>query len=87
LAVRDSIDIGAGVIDQDYRGELKVLLINNGTDTAIFHYGMRVAQIVFERIETPAFTQMSTREFDEYDTTNRGVGGFGSTGSGILKSL
>ena len=53
LSVKKSIDIGAGVIDSDYRGEVKVLIINNGRN--IFHVkpGDRIAQLIIEKIITP----------------------------------
>ena len=45
-----SLDIGAGVIDADFRGEVTVLLVNNGTETYRVETGARIAQIVVERI-------------------------------------
>ena len=75
LAVRLGIDVGAGVIDSDYRGALSVLLFN--TDDADFAYGVgdRVAQLVIERISTADVEVVET-----LDDTERGAGGFGSTG-------
>lgn len=62
-------------IDSDYRGELKVALINLGPEPFTVTRGMRIAQMVFARVETVTFEEV--RELPESD---RGVGGFGSTG-------
>ena len=64
-----------GTIDSDYRGELKILLINHGSETFAIHRGDRVAQLV-----PAAVTLASFDEVGELDDTNRGAGGFGSTG-------
>ncbi|MEZ5893930.1 MAG: dUTP diphosphatase [Parvularculaceae bacterium] len=64
-----------GTIDADYRGELKVILINHGADDFLINRGDRIGQMVF----APVF-QASFEEVDELDETARGQGGFGSTG-------
>jgi dUTP pyrophosphatase len=64
-----------GTIDSDYRGELKVLLINHGTEDFAIARGDRVAQLIVAPV-----TQGSWTEVDELDATDRGAGGFGSTG-------
>ena len=64
-----------GTIDSDYRGELKVLLINHGTDDFAIERGDRVAQLVLAPV-----TQAAWQEVDQLDETDRGEGGFGSTG-------
>ncbi len=64
-----------GTIDSDYRGELKVLLINHGTEDFAIARGDRVAQLVLAPV-----TQASWVVVDELDATERGEGGFGSTG-------
>ncbi|MEX6632830.1 dUTP diphosphatase [Hyphococcus lacteus] len=64
-----------GTIDADYRGELKVILINHGKDDFVIERGDRIGQMVF----APVF-QASFEEVDELDETVRGAGGFGSTG-------
>lgn len=75
MAAKHSIDVGAGVIDADYRGPLKVLLFNLGdVDFAIKH-GDRIAQLVIERIYTPEVAVVL-----ELEDSVRGAGGFGSTG-------
>lgn len=78
LAAKHMIDTGAGVIDADYRGQVKVLLFNHHqeTDFAVKE-GDRVAQLILERIYTPEI-----RVVEELEVSVRGVGGFGSTGTG-----
>jgi dUTP pyrophosphatase len=75
LAAKHSIDTGAGVIDADYRGEVKVILFNfSDTDFAIKE-GDRIAQLVIERIYTPEVVVV-----EKLEASVRGAGGFGSTG-------
>jgi dUTP pyrophosphatase len=75
LAAKHSIDTGAGVIDADYRGEVKVILFNfSDTDFAIKE-GDRIAQLVVERIYTPEVVVV-----EKLEASVRGAGGFGSTG-------
>lgn len=76
LAVKKSIDVGAGVVDVDYRGIVKVLLINNGRYSFKVEKGDRIAQLIIEKIITPPVVVV-----EELDDTQRGEGGFGSTGS------
>lgn len=64
-----------GTIDSDYRGELKVLLINHGTEDFVVARGDRVAQLVVAPV-----TQGVWKEVDDLAATERGEGGFGSTG-------
>ncbi|MDQ0318590.1 dUTP pyrophosphatase [Pararhizobium capsulatum DSM 1112] len=64
-----------GTIDSDYRGEVKALLINHGTEPFIVERGMRIAQIVIAPV-----TQVAVCEAAETSETLRGAGGFGSTG-------
>lgn len=76
LTVKYSLDVGAGVIDPDYRGEIKVVLFNHDTIRAYsVKKGERIAQIILERIETP-----DVIECDDLDLTERHDRGFGSTG-------
>src|SRR5205085_12053203 len=70
-----SIDIGAGVIGQDYRGEIKVILINHSKYLYQVRPGDRIAQLILEKILLA--TPKETRVLDE---TARGNKGFGSTG-------
>lgn len=64
-----------GVIDSDYRGEIKVVLLNHGKETQIVEHGERVAQFIITPVLTPAY-----EEVEELTDTQRGTGGFGSTG-------
>lgn len=75
FAVKHGINVGAGVIDPDYTGEVKVLLFNHGSDVFEVKKGERVAQLVLERCETPPVEEVGALE-----ETARGAGGFGSTG-------
>jgi dUTP diphosphatase len=75
LAVRHGIDTLAGVIDSDYRGELKVVLVNHGNEPFRIAPGDRVAQLLVQRVERVLFTATA-----EVESTARGGSGFGSTG-------
>ncbi|KIX05092.1 deoxyuridine 5'-triphosphate nucleotidohydrolase [Rhinocladiella mackenziei CBS 650.93] len=75
LASKHFIDTGAGVIDADYRGEVKVLLFNHGNVDFEVNKGDRIAQLVLERIYTPDIVEVEALE-----ESVRGAGGFGSTG-------
>jgi dUTP pyrophosphatase len=77
LALKGGIDVLAGVIDEDYRGEIGVILINHGVSDWTVYVGDKIAQIVFERYERVVF-----EEVEELSETARGVGGFGSTDKG-----
>lgn len=64
-----------GTIDADYRGDVGVLLINHGKEAFTIEDGMRVAQMVIAR-----YSQFSWNAVSDLDATDRGEGGFGSTG-------
>ena len=64
-----------GVIDSDYRGQVMVALHNHGKTAQTIDYGERIAQLVITPVFTPGFVPV-----DELDDTQRGAGGFGSTG-------
>lgn len=64
-----------GVIDSDYRGEIKVVLLNHSKQPQTLQPGERVAQFVITPVLQPAY-----EEVEELSDTNRGAGGFGSTG-------
>ncbi|KAK7276153.1 hypothetical protein RIF29_17287 [Crotalaria pallida] len=75
LTWKNSIDVGAGVIDADYRGPVGVILFNHSDVDFEVKVGDRVAQLILERIVTPDVV-----EVEDLDSTVRGEGGFGSTG-------
>ena len=78
LALRHGLTIpnAPATIDPDYRGELKVILWNAGSEKMAISRGMRIAQLVFARFESPRI-----EEAEEIGETARGTGGFGSTGA------
>lgn len=76
LAITYSIDIGAGVIDPDYRGEIKVLMINNSNQKYMVKKGDKIAQLILEKV---LITEVKVVR--QLNTTIRGSGGFGSTGA------
>ena len=77
LALKNGVTVlnAPGTIDSDYRGEVKVILVNTSDETFEITRGMRIAQIIFARVE-----QMHLQEVNSLDETARGSGGFGSTG-------
>lgn len=75
LAHTSGIDVGAGVIDEDYRGEIGVILFNHGAEPFTVKTGDRIAQLIIHVISTPEVVVV-----DELDWTVRGADGFGSTG-------
>ncbi|KAK3424791.1 hypothetical protein EUGRSUZ_F01560 [Eucalyptus grandis] len=75
LAWKHSIDVGAGVIDADYRGPVGVILFNHSDVDFEVKAGDRIAQLIIEKIMTPDVV-----EVEDLDSTLRGEGGFGSTG-------
>ena len=77
LALKHGITVPntPGTIDSDYRGELKVIMINHGAEPFPIARGDRVAQLVLAPV-----TQAAWDEVEELDATERGAGGFGSTG-------
>lgn len=75
LSLKNGIHIGAGVIDSDYRGNVGVLLFNLSDQPFIVTRGDRIAQLVVKRYEI-----VEPEEVFESTETDRGTGGFGSTG-------
>lgn len=75
LALKKGIDVLAGVIDSDYRGELICLLINLGEEDFKINIGDRIAQLIVEKISI-----LSPEWAESLDATERNEGGFGSTG-------
>lgn len=78
LSVKNCIETGAGVIDCDYRGEIKVVLYNHSNTQFAFAKGMRIAQLVI--VPLPDIIVNEVAKFDESKQNERGAGGFGSTG-------
>ena len=79
LAFKNGVTIlnAPGTIDADYRGEVKVILINLGEEDFVIRRGDRIAQLVIAPV-----IQAAWREVESLDETARGAGGFGSTGHG-----
>lgn len=75
LAWKNSIDVGAGVIDEDYRGNVGVILFNHSDADFSVTAGDRIAQLIIEKI-----VYAEVMEVEELEDTARGEGGFGSTG-------
>lgn len=78
LAIKHGITVlnSPGTVDADYRGEIKVILINHGKEAFTIERGMRIAQMVIERFE-----HIEWEVVKDLEETNRGAGGFGSTGT------
>jgi dUTP pyrophosphatase len=78
LAIKHGISLinTPGTIDEDYRGEVKVPLVNHGTEDFEITRGMRIAQLVVAPV-----VQVEIHEVDQLSASDRGDGGFGSTGS------
>jgi dUTP pyrophosphatase len=81
LAAKNGVTVlnTPGTIDADYRGEIKVILINHGQEVFTVERGMRIAQMVIAR-----HAQAQWNEVESLDETQRGAGGFGSTGIGTV---
>ncbi len=76
LAMKSGIDVLAGVIDSDYRGEVGVILINHGGAPIEIKHGDRIAQLIIEKSAS-----VIVEEISELPPSKRGEGGFGSTGT------
>ena len=76
LAWKHCIDVGAGVIDEDYRGPIGVLLCSSNENPFYITKGDRIAQLIITKIITPEIV-----EVNDLDDTERGSGGFGSSGT------
>ena len=77
LALKKGITVlnSPGTVDADYRGEIKVILINLSNENQVIQDGDRIAQIVFQQVE-----KMEWQLVENLETTQRGEGGFGHTG-------
>lgn len=78
LAAKNAVTVlnAPGTIDADYRGEIKVILVNHGKEDFLIERGMRIAQMIVAPV-----TRVSWTETNNLDETARGAGGFGSTGT------
>lgn len=76
LAVKHFLDVGAGVIDCDYRGAVGVVMFNFSDKDFQVTQGDRIAQLIIEKI-----AMLDVIQVEDLDDTDRGAGGFGSTGS------
>ncbi len=77
LAAKHGVTVlnAPGTVDEDYRGEIKVVLVNHGSEAFLIHRGDRIAQLVIAPV-----TRAELLAVDSLDETARGAGGFGSTG-------
>lgn len=75
LAVKSGVDVLAGVVDNGYRGEWMVILVNLGSEPKEFKKGDKLCQAILQKIEAPR-----VEEVNNLSETKRGSGGFGSTG-------
>lgn len=76
LAAKNFIDIGAGIVDEDYRGNIGILMFNHADIDFEVRKGDRIAQLICERIFYPKLEEVKS-----LTDTERGSGGFGSTGT------
>lgn len=78
LAAKQGVTVlnSPGTVDADYRGEVKVILINHGDEPVVIARGMRIAQMLFAPVTRGVFAAVQS-----LDETERGAGGFGSTGT------
>ena len=79
LAAKNHIDIGAGVVDQDYTGNIGVVMFNHAQEDFEVKKGDRIAQFICEKIEYPELEEVAS-----LNSTERGEGGFGSTGNLVM---
>lgn len=77
LAAKHGVTVlnAPGTLDEDYRGEVKVILVNLGEESFVITHGERIAQLVVAPV-----TKVEAQEVTSLDDTPRGAGGFGSTG-------
>jgi len=79
-AIKNGLGVGAGVVDPDYQGELKVVLFNHDTrESFVIKPGYRIAQLILEKYDADA--DVVVTDAIEYSNDVRGTGGFGSTGT------
>ena len=81
LSVKKSIDVGAGVVDRDYRGEIEVVLVNHDSKDFEVNVGDRIVQMILEQIKTPKVEEQAN-----LDQIERGEKGFGSSRTNEMKN-
>ncbi|MCG8320032.1 MAG: dUTP diphosphatase, partial [Cytophagales bacterium] len=81
LALKKFIDVGVGVVDSDYRGELGVVVFNFNKEDFVVNMGDKIAQLIFEKIKTPAIKEMGSLDGTEGDAK-----GYGSTRMNNIQS-
>lgn len=84
LALKNGINVLAGVVDEDYRGEVGVVLINHGTTKFAINHGDRVAQGIITKIAEADLAEYHLGVDDVLPETARGEGGWGSTGVSVI---
>ena len=78
ISFKKKTTVGAGVIDPDYRGNIKILMFNHNNEEALhIQPGDKIAQLIFEKVYTPKILKIEDSDISE---TERGTNGFGSTG-------
>lgn len=82
LSFKHNLEVGAGVIDSGYRGEIQIHLYNHGSAAVDIEKGDRIAQIIIIKHESPVFDLVS-----DLDSTERGKNGFGHTGVKFTKGI
>ena len=80
IAVKQNLTVGAQVIDNDYRGEFNLHVINNGLFPTFIGWGEKLVQWICRRVELFDLKEITAEEYKKYEETERGEGGFGSTG-------
>ena len=81
VATKRKLTIGASVVDSDYRGNVHIHLFNNGTEPQTISAGDKITQGILLPIALCYTEEVSSEEYDRYCNTERGEGGFGSTGT------
>lgn len=79
LAINDHISVGGGVIDRDFRGEVKVILFNHGKKIFKIKKGNRIAQLICEKYCDTSLVECEEEE-EDFSPSERNTNGFGSTG-------
>ncbi len=80
ISTKQKLIVGACVIDEEYRGETHIHLINFSTKKIKIEFGQKAVQFLMVKVPEINIKIITNKEFDKYENTNRGTGGFGSTG-------